>query len=43
MRHGPVWRYPDLHDPHYELGPQHRHLRAAVAGALDEILAVSST
>ena len=38
LRRGPVWRYPDLHDPRYELGPQHDHLRAAVADALDAIL-----
>jgi diadenosine tetraphosphate (Ap4A) HIT family hydrolase len=38
MRHRPVWHYPDLHDPRHELGPQHDHLRAAVAAALDEIL-----
>jgi len=38
LRHGPVWRYPDLHDPRYALGPQHDHLRAAVVGALDELL-----
>jgi diadenosine tetraphosphate (Ap4A) HIT family hydrolase len=37
MRRGPVWRYPDLHDPRYELGPQHDDVRAAVIEALDEI------
>jgi hypothetical protein len=30
--------YPDLHDPRYELGPQHHHVRAAVVDALDELL-----
>jgi hypothetical protein len=34
----PSGRYPDLHDPRYELGPQHDHVRAAVTDALDEIL-----
>ena len=38
MRRGPVWRYPDLHDPPYALGPQHDRLRQALAGALDELL-----
>jgi diadenosine tetraphosphate (Ap4A) HIT family hydrolase len=38
LRRGPVWRYPDLHDPRYELGPQHDRLRAAVTDALDAIL-----
>lgn len=33
-RRGPVWRYPDLHDPRYELGPQHEHLRTALVDAL---------
>ena len=38
LRHGPVWRYPDLHDPRYALGPQHDDLRAAVVDALDELV-----
>jgi diadenosine tetraphosphate (Ap4A) HIT family hydrolase len=38
MRHGPVWRYPDLHDPRYELGSQHDDLREALRGALDKVL-----
>jgi len=39
LRRGPVWRHPDLHDPRHALGPQHDRLRAAVAGALDELRA----
>ena len=39
LRRGPVWRYPDLHDPRYALGRQHDRLRAAVVDALDEIAA----
>jgi diadenosine tetraphosphate (Ap4A) HIT family hydrolase len=38
LRRGPVWRYPDLHDPRYELGVQHDHLRAALVDALGEVL-----
>jgi diadenosine tetraphosphate (Ap4A) HIT family hydrolase len=38
LRRGPVWRYANLHDPRYELGPQHHHLRAALVETLDEIL-----
>jgi diadenosine tetraphosphate (Ap4A) HIT family hydrolase len=38
MRHGPVWHYPDLRDPRYELGPQHHQLRAGVVDALEEVL-----
>jgi diadenosine tetraphosphate (Ap4A) HIT family hydrolase len=38
MRRGPVWRYPDLHDLRYALGPQHDRLRAALVGALAEIV-----
>lgn len=38
LRRGPVWHYPDLHDPRHELGPQHQHLRAALVEALDSIV-----
>jgi diadenosine tetraphosphate (Ap4A) HIT family hydrolase len=38
LRRGPVWRYPDLHDSRYELGPRHHRLRAALTDALDAIL-----
>jgi diadenosine tetraphosphate (Ap4A) HIT family hydrolase len=38
MRRGPVWRYPDLRDPRHALGPRHDRLRAALGGALDELL-----
>jgi hypothetical protein len=41
MRRGPVWRYPDLHDPRYALGPRHDRLRDALVDALEEIVPAS--
>jgi diadenosine tetraphosphate (Ap4A) HIT family hydrolase len=38
-RRGPVWHYPDLHDPRCALGPQHDRLRDALVDALESIVA----